>query len=141
MSRYPRLLNFETFNVSKQFESTAIYPPYYFQKTCVIMPIKDRGSYLRRSLPHWLSQTYRRFEIVIVDYNSEENIIPWIEPVAKHFGVKFDVEPDHTKRYDEYNKISVFRMEGVEGWNMSHALNYGITHSTSDVLTIAGCDT
>lgn len=139
--RYSRLLDHETLNVNHQFESTSSYPPYYFKKTCVIMPCKDRGEYLRRSLPHWLSQTYKRFEIILIDYNSEEHILKWVEPVAEQFGVKVDVEPDPSKRYDEYNKISLFRMEAVEGWNMSHALNYGIHRANCDVLTIAGCDT
>lgn len=123
-----------------KYEFHSTYPPYFFGKTCVIIPCKNRAEHLRRSLHCWLSQTYRRFEIVLIDYNSDEPIYYVADSVAHQFGEEVDVEPEVSHRYEEYNRISLFRIEDVDQWNIAHALNYGIRNSSSDLVVVAGCD-
>lgn len=122
--------------------NTSTYPPYYFGKTCVIMPCRNRNEFLTHSIPAWLSQSYQRFELVLIDYNSRRSVYADAKPIADKFGVEIELNPDTSRdRYVDYSKITVFTVAEVKQWNMAHALNFGIKRTTSDVISIAGCDT
>lgn len=117
------------------------YPQYYFGKVCAIIPCKDRAEHLRVSLRHWLQQTFRRLEIIVVDYSSEDSCLWAVQEVSREYGQSVDFNPtDITQRYTNYSRLCYMRLDDLPVWNMSHALNYAITRSTSDVITVAGCD-
>jgi len=128
----------------------SVHTPYYFGKTSVIMPCQNRNEFLLHSVPAWLAQTYQRFELVIVDYNSERAVYGDLVPIAEKFGLEIAVDPplkhiddegiEHD-RYHEYSKLTIIQVPDVQEWNMSHAINYAVRRTTSDVLSIVGCDT
>lgn len=124
------------------YYSTTVFPKYYFGKTTVILPCRDRNDFLLHSLAAWLAQTYQPFEVVIVDYNSSQPVFPEAESIAKRYGFTAELNPPcDPERYAKYSKVSVIRVENVDTWNMAHALNIGVRRTTSDVISIAGCDT
>lgn len=116
-------------------------PPYDKSKCCVIIPIKNRIHHLKISLPHWLEQTYSNFEIVIVDYDSSDDVTSLVKRIAREYNCDVVQNPDITHdRYHSYEKISILRLEDKPTFNMAHACNYGIRNSHSDVVQVCGCD-
>lgn len=129
-------------SIVPSFQERSIYPPFYTGKISVIMPCRNRNDMLRLSLPYWLSQSYQRFDLIIVDYNSDTPVFNTIWQIAEKFRASINLSKDVcSSSYEKYPKITVLRMENLDDWNMSHALNYGIRYSTSDIISIAGCDT
>lgn len=124
------------------FEAYKSTRPYQGQKCSVVMPCRDRLDHLQISLPRWLEQTYKNFDIVLVDYGSEEPIYPAVKRIAREYNCDIALNPDSEwKRLSNYQKITIFRLEDMKEFSMSHACNYGIRNSVSDTIQVCGCDT
>jgi len=90
---------------------------------------------LNSTLPRWLEQIYQNIQICIVDYSSDKPIYPHVKRYATRYHVDLDYNVDHSDA-----KISLLRVEGQSGFNMSHAINYALKRTTSDVISIAGTE-
>ena len=109
--------------------------PFYGKKISVVIPCKNRINILLFSLPLWIQQTYKNYQIVIVDYNSDINILTYVSQLAKENNVTFSYQVPFSNA-----KISLYRLENVSGFNMSHAINYGVIRSDGEFIAIAGTD-
>ena len=110
---------------------------YYSKKASVILPCFNCNEVLRFSLPFWLSQTYKKFDIILIDYGSDDIIYSDIGPISQKFNVKInDSEQVSKNNYDIFDKITILRTNNKE-FNIPHAINYGIIRSTSDVIITA----
>lgn len=111
---------------------------YYSKKASVIIPCFNCSEVLRFSVPFWISQTYKTFDIVLVDYSSDEPVYNNIMPVAQKYNIKINTSEEKSKNgYDVFDKITILRLENTATFNIPHAINYAVTRSTSDVVVVA----
>ena len=89
-------------------------------KIGIVTRFMNRLTYISQSLPTWL-RLKEIDQIVIVDWNSEENIIPLINNVHD-------------------NRISVIRIPNQLYWDPGRAHNIGIRFSQTDLIFIVDCD-
>lgn len=123
------------------FNSPADFRPFAKRKCCVILPVKNRAFQVQHTLPLWLEQTHQKLEIVIVDYNSTDNLLGVVRKIARRYNAPIAMNPvDMESRYENKERISYLLLDDKPDFNMGHACNYGILRSNSDAIIVAGCD-
>jgi glycosyltransferase involved in cell wall biosynthesis len=85
----------------------------------VILPTKDRGNTISQAIMSVLQQTWRNWELIIIDDNSSDNTL---ELVAKEF-----VDP----------RINIFRSDGT---GVSDARNSGLRRAQADWIAYIDSD-
>lgn len=103
------------------------------QKVCVIIPCKGRERSLAKRLPSWIRQSYPNKQIVIVDYDSS-NLYSNVARCCYGLDLAYN-EPFSNA------DVLVLRVENKPYFNMSHAINYAIRRTESDIISIAGAET
>jgi len=89
-------------------------------KVGIVTRFKDRLNYISQALPTWIALS-EIDQIVIVDWDSEEDIIPFVNSIN-----------------DE--RISVIRVPNQKYWDPGRAHNVGIRFVQTDLIFIVDCD-
>lgn len=89
----------------------------------VISIYKNRRHHIEQTWPTWSIQTNNQYEIIIVDYNTDDDLSTFFSKF-KH--------PITTKH---------LRCDGVSGFSISHARNIGSKVATNDWLCFIDIDT
>lgn len=108
--------------------------PYINKKVTVIIPCKNRDLSLFQVLPHWFCQI-KKAQIVIVDYDSRSSLYTLVREICNRH--------KRSLAYDQHHSDAdcvILPLKNKVFFNMSHAINYAITKTTSDVISIAGCE-
>lgn len=109
--------------------------PYYGKKVCIIIPCKFRERNLFKTLQRWFDQTYENKQIVIVDYSSSSSLFANIREVCYRYKKSLAYNEHHSDA-----DCLILRVPDQSFFNMSHALNYAIRRTTSDIISIAGTE-
>lgn len=109
--------------------------PFYGKKVSVIIPCKNRERSLLFSLPTWFTQIYQPAQVVLIDYSSNSCLYSMVRKLCERYRKTISFNEPMSN-----SDCSVFRVENQPFFNMSHALNYGIARSQSDIVAIAGTE-
>lgn len=115
----------------------------------IVVGCRDRTSFLRKALPSWL-----RFpnvaEIIITDWGSSENVELTVSEVLAAFARakgqlgfshgQSTLPPGQTPGQSTFPRIHLVRVEQVNRWILSLALNLGISLAVSPLLLKVDCD-
>lgn len=104
------------------------------EKCCVYIPVMNREKSLCESFEGWMAQTYENTQIVIIDYSSTVPIINTVIDLADKF--KRSVSTDPKSEAD----IIVLRIENQKFFNISHAYNFAVKKTESEVLLFVCAD-
>jgi len=96
----------------------------------------NRIEILMHTLPRWLEQIYGSYQLIIVDYSSHQEIYGDIRKICSRYQCEIDYNNPKSDK-----KVNVIRINRMSNFNMSHAINIGIRNSSSEIISIAGCET
>jgi len=107
----------------------------YFGALCgVFIPCMNRNDDIAENLPHWINQIYQNKKIVIIDYNSSVPVFESVKKICETLKKKLSYNTDHPEA-----DVVVYRMDGYEFFNISHAYNYAIKKTECDIVcTVCG---
>ena len=108
--------------------------PYLNKKVTVILPCKCRDLSLFQILPAWFCQI-KQSQIVIVDYSSHNSLYGLVRIACERCQKTLDYDIPHSDA-----DCLILTVKNKSFFNMSHAINYAITKTSSDVISIAGCE-
>lgn len=108
--------------------------PYVNKKITVIIPCKHRDMSLYQVLPSWFTQI-KQAQIAIVDYSSHSSLYTLVREICQRHKKTLAYNTPHSDA-----DCLVLSVKDKMFFNMSHAINYAITRTTSDVISIAGCE-
>lgn len=97
---------------------------YKKPKISIITTVKNRWKYLKQSIPTILSQSYKNFEYIIVDYNCPQ-----------HSGEK-------AKKLFKDKRIKIVKVDVEKNdWNFCRAINKGFIESEGEYILYIDSDT
>lgn len=106
------------------------FDPMDSRKVCVYLPVMDREKDLTQSIDAWLAQTYENMQVVIIDYSSKKSIHDLICALAAQ----------NRKSVGEDKEVVYIRVDDQSFFNISHAYNYAVSRTQSDVVSFACAD-
>lgn len=90
----------------------------------IVTTYKNRREHIEKVLPTWLKQTKSEFEIIITDYESDDDITGLLK-----------------KHKTEGVTIRHVRCTNLPKFNLSHARNIGASYAQGDILFFVDVDT
>src|ERR1700743_833681 len=90
-------------------------------KASIIIPVKNGMPYLPETLAALLAQTYRSFEVLVVDDGCTDGTRDYVSSLND-------------------DRVLVLRNDGAGGNGAASAFNYGLARATGELLTRCDAD-
>lgn len=104
------------------------------KKCCVYIPVMNREKNISESFEGWISQTYSNTQIVIIDYSSTVPLTNLLVDLTDKYKKTLSADPNSDA------DVILIRVEDQNFFNISHAYNYAVQRTKSDVLCFVCAD-